>query len=245
MNRYNASIVQYLLPLADVSVSLVDVHRRILTRFEVPDRWFYLDPMSQMVMAIIGGRTHRAVSKSAFHALLDRFGRWEAVRDARVDEVGDVIARVTFPDEKARRLQAALGRVTALRGSLDLYFLSDWPVDPALDWLERLPGVGRKVSAATLNFSMLRKRALVIDTHHLRVLRRLGLVRPRAGFEEAYRRVMPRLPQHWTAEALGDHHHLMTTLGQQICRHRAPRCSACPLQDVCPTGKRLRSAPPV
>lgn len=230
--------MQYLLPLADESVSLAEIHRRLLFQFGLPDHWFYLDPTSQLVMALLGGRTYRAVSKSAFHALLDRFGRWEAVRDAAVEDVGAAIASVTFPDEKARRLRGALERVTALRGRLELYFLWDWPVDSALDWLERLPGVGRKVSTATLNFSMLRKKALVIDTHHLRVLRRIGLVRPGAGLEEAYRRVMPRLPHDWTAEALGDHHHLMSTLGERICRHRAPKCGACPLQDLCPAGRR-------
>ncbi|MGI9384490.1 MAG: endonuclease III domain-containing protein [Methyloligellaceae bacterium] len=195
-----------------------------------------------MVMAILGGRTYRAISKSAFHALLDRFGGWEAVRDAAVEDVGEVIAPVTYGQEKARRLQAALARVTVLRGRLELYFLRDWPVDSALDWLERLPGVGRKVSTATLNFSMLRKKALVIDTHHLRVLRRLGLVRPRASLEEAYRRVMPLLPQDWTAEALGDHHHLMTSLGERICRHRAPKCGACPLREICPAWRSPEAA---
>lgn len=191
-------------------------------------------------MAILGGRTYRAVSKAAFHALLDRFGCWESVRDAAVEDVDAVIAEVTYADEKARRLQAALRRLTALRGRLDLAFLADWPVEPALDWLERLPGVGRKVSTATLNFSLLRKKALVIDTHHLRVLRRMGLVRPRASLEEAYDRVMPRLPQAWTAGTYGEHHHLMTQLGERICRHKAPDCNACPLREICPTGRSVR-----
>ena len=231
--------MQYLLPLLDESVSLAEVHSRLLTAFRPPDHWFYLDPVSQMVMAILGGRTYRAVSKAAFHALLDRFGCWEAVRDAAVEDVDAVIGQVTYSDEKARRLQAALRRLTALRGRLDLAFLADWPVEPALDWLERLPGVGRKVSTATLNFSLLRKKAMVIDTHHLRVLRRMGLVRPRASLEEAYDLVMPRLPQAWTAETYADHHHLMTRLGERICRHKAPDCGACPLQEMCSTGRSV------
>ena len=107
---------------------------------------------------------------------------------------------------------------------------------------ERLPGAGRKVSAATLNFSTLRMRALVVDTHHLRVVRNLGLTRPHATYEEAYRRLMPRLPAQWGAAELDDHHQLMKALGQTICRPESPRCGACPLQDLCPTGRQVAAA---
>jgi adenine-specific DNA glycosylase len=108
-------------------------------------------------------------------------------------------------------------------------------VDQALIWLERLPGVGRKVAAATLNFSTLRRAALVIDTHHLRVLRRLGLIDRRAGTVEAYDRLVPLLPGGWTAADLDEHHQLMKALGQTNCRHAFPICRRCPLRDLCPT----------
>ena len=186
-------------------------------------------------MGMVGGRTRGEISRGAFETLLHRFGCWEAVRDGRVADIEDAIAAVTFADAKAWRLKESLRAITHSEGRLTLESLQDMSVDRALVWLERLPGVGRKVSAATVNFSTLRKRALVIDTHHLRVLRRLGVVDATATITRAYDRVMPVLPEDWTAADLDDHHQLLKRLGQTECRHRAPSCRRCSLRDLCPT----------
>ncbi len=167
-----------------------------------------------------------------------RFESWEVVRDASYDEVRKTIARVTYADNKARYLQAALRQLTAARGRLELGFLADWSVDAALAWLERLPGVGRKVSAATLNFSSLKMKALVIDTHHLRVMKRLGLLQRQANFMQAYSQMMPRLPHHWTAADVDEHHQLIKLLGQTTCHHDVPACVDCPIRRVCMTTRR-------
>ena len=226
--------MQLLLPIDREPLSLEAVHIRLLARYGRPGPWRLLDPVSQFVMAMIGGRTREAESRAAFGRLLAGFDGWEAVRDAPGLAVRTAIAPVNFAELKAGRLQAALSAITARRRRIELDFLAELPVAAALGWLERLPGVGRKVSAATLNFSTLRMPALVVDTHHLRVVRRLGLVRPRATTEEAYRRLVSRLPPAWDAAALDDHHQLLKRLGQQLCGAEDPRCEACPLRDLCP-----------
>lgn len=214
--------------------SLLRLHRRLIAHFGPPMPCRLLDPVSQLIMGIIGGRTLSSESLRAFRVLLSRFDCWEQVCDAEPASLARSIAAVTDAEVKARRLRAALRLIVARRGRLELDFLADLSVEAALSWLESLPGVGRKVSAATLNFSTLRKKALVIDRHHLRILRRLGLVRPRANTAEAYRRIVPDLPDAWTAADLDDHHQLMKSLGQSCCRHAFPRCDACPLRDLCP-----------
>ena len=227
--------MQLVLKLDDRARTLEDIHRR-LQRYVGPCGPFVrLDPVSQLVMGLIGGRTRGEVSKAAFEALLTRFGRWESVRDAPVAEVEEVIGSVTFADVKAPRLKATLAAITRCHGRLSLDSLENRTVDEALAWLERLPGVGRKVAAATLNFSTLRKAALVIDTHHLRVLRRLGLVSRRSDVRRAYESIMPLLPPEWSSDDLDEHHQLMKTLGQTICRHGGPICFRCSLQEYCPT----------
>ena len=201
-------------------------------------------------MGVIGGRTHGEVSQSAFEALLMRYGSWEAVRDAPVGAIERTIRAVTYPEVKARRLIAALQTITRLHGRLTLDNLEVLPVEPALAWLERLPGVGRKAAAATLGFSTLNKRALVIDTHHLRVLHRLGLVSQRSGLRPAHDQIMPILPADWSSTDLDQHHFLMKRLGQTVCLHGVPVCRRCPLADLCPTSpgalgtERLRRPQP-
>lgn len=223
------------LPFAfdDGAATFADIHARLLARFGRQGPWHHLDPLSQLGLGIVGGRTRGSVSLSALEGLMLRFGSWDAVRAASYSDVRHVIGRVTFPDNKARYLREALRQIAVKRGRLELGFLAHWPVNSALTWLERLPGVGRKVSAATLNFSSLKMKALVIDSHHLRVMKRLGLLRRNAGFEEAYDRLMPRLPGNWTAADLDEHHQLVKLLGQTTCHHDLPACADCPLAALC------------
>lgn len=232
--------MQLLLDLDDRTGRLAEIHRRLRRRFGAPGPSLRLDPVSQLILSLIGGRTRGEVSKSAFETLLSRFGDWAAVRDAPADEIEKAIRAVTFAPVKARRLKAALMAITNAQDGPTLDGLAGLSVEQALAWLERLPGVGRKVAAATLNFSALRMRALVIDTHHLRVLRRLAFVGARTSPTRAHGRIVPLLPPDWSAAALDDHHQLMKRLGQAICRHHVPRCHCCPLQEVCPTAPPRR-----
>lgn len=227
--------MQLVLPLSSETALIAELHGRLLARFGRPRPCRSLDPVSQLVMGIIGGRTLGADSLRAFEALRARFACWEALCDGPVAAVEAAIQPVTYEDAKARHLRRALRQVTARRGRLELDFLRDWPVEPALAWLERLPGVGRKVSAATLNFSTLRRPALVIDIHHLRVLRRLRLVGPRATIALAYDHIVPRLPSGWDAAEYDDHHQLLKKLGQTYCHAGTPACAGCPLRPLCPS----------
>ncbi|MGP1395554.1 MAG: endonuclease III domain-containing protein [Inquilinaceae bacterium] len=164
-----------------------------------------------------------------------RFGHWETLRDAPASDIQNIIGAVTFADVKAPRLKAALQAITGADGRSTLECLESLAVEDALAWLERLPGVGRKAAAATLNFSTLRKAALVIDTHHLRVLRRLQFIGGHSSPTQAHDRITPLLPREWSAADVDEHHRIMKILGQRICRHQAPICRRCPLSDLCPT----------
>lgn len=99
------------------------------------------------------------------------------------------------------------------------------------------------MSAAVLNFSTLRKRVMVVDCHHFRVAKRLGLLLESTRFPAAQRVLMNQhVPDAWTADDLDDHHSLMKLHGQTFCRHRAPLCRACPLRKLCPIGRDGRGA---
>ncbi|WP_170409868.1 endonuclease III domain-containing protein [Ruegeria atlantica] len=212
---------------------LITIHRRLFCCFGQPRLYFLLDPVSQLVMGLIGGKTRGEVSAAAFLRLRQRFVDWERLRDAPATEIRYLISDVTFCDVKARRLKEALQAITACQSALTLDFLGAFSVSSALYWLEQLPGVGRKTAATVLNFSTLRKPALVLDTHHLRVLKRLGLIGQCDSTVEAYDRLVPLLPHDWNAGDFDDHHQLVKMLGQRLCRPIRPVCSLCPIRDLC------------
>lgn len=227
--------MQLLFAFDDRPEMLARIHQKLQGRFGPQGPFVQLDPVSQLVIGLVGVRTRGEVSSVAYQRLLTSFRNWDAVRNASVTEIHGVIRDVTFAEIKAPRLKAALDIITNANGHLTLENLNDLRVDDALLWLERLPGVGRKVAAATLNFSTLRKASLVIDTHHLRVLQRLTVVGKRADYKQAYNQMMPILPSNWSADDFDEHHQLMKILGQTNCRHAATNCDCCPLEDLCPT----------
>src|SRR4029453_10737080 len=87
------------------------------------------------------------------------------------------------------RIQEILRVIARETGGLDIGFLERAPRERALEFLESLPGVGRKTAACVLLFSYDRPE-LPVDTHVYRVSSRLGLIRPKASFEEAHRELL-------------------------------------------------------
>lgn len=224
--------MQYTLPLV-ADTRLARVHGLLLARFGPVPECYRLDPVSQLVFAMLSGRTRDAVAMEVFAALVRRMGAWERLAETAASELEGMIAGVTFAERKARQIPAALREIAARRGRLDLEFLAGWPVEEGRVWLESLTGVGPKTSMAVLGLSTLRRRALMVDTAHNRVAGRLGLVPVRADIAHATRLLNRQLPAAWTADDTETHHFLMQGLGRSHCRHRRPVCADCPLCRLC------------
>ena len=216
------------------------VHQILCEEYRCPIRYFHdMDPVSELISSLLSHRTRNADSGRAFKSLRARFETWEAVRDAPTSDVQDAIAAVTWPEQKAPRIQHVLREITRQRGALSLDFLHEMPVVEARRWLEGLPGVGPKTSAATLLFSRLRMPALPVDSHHHRVAQRLGLIPESLDVGPAHAVLEAQLPPGLTAQQVYDNHEVLMLHGQQCCYYRAPACVRCPVYALCPTGQRL------
>jgi endonuclease-3 len=215
---------------------LPEIHRRLLAFYgQPPDRDVW-DPLKQFIYSLLSSRTKTEVSHQVVHHLQTHFGSWESLRDAPIAEIEDAIRAITFPERKAVQLKQALQQITQRCGALSLDFLSGYRTDKIRSWLERFDGVGSKTSAAVVNFSTLRRRAMCVDSHHLRVTQRLGFVPQSADARETERRLMEMAPADWSPAMLDEHHTLIKIHGQQRCTFSHPRCTACPLFELCPTG---------
>lgn len=214
------------------------VHRILCETYECPVPFFSsADPLSQLVSNLLSHRTKNKDSARAFRSLRERFETWEAVRDANTKDVEATIAAATWPEQKAPRVQQVLKLITERVGQLSLEPLQEMSVSEARRWLESLPGVGPKTSAATLLFSSLRLPAMPVDSHHYRVAVRLGLVPKTYALEKAYRWLEQLLPEDWNAQQLYDHHEVLMMHGQRCCYDRAPVCSRCPVLRLCDFGQ--------
>ena len=219
------------------------VHEMLCEAYRCPIPYFHeMDPLSELVSSLLSHRTRNADSGRAFKALRARFPTWSEVRDAPTTDVEEAIAAVTWPEQKAPRIQRVLREITTLRGELSLDFLAELDVPTARQWLEALPGVGPKTSAATLLFSRLRMPALPVDSHHHRVAQRLGLIADTLDVGPSHAVLEAQLPGDLTAQQVYDNHEVLMLHGQRCCYYREPACHRCVVFGLCPTGQRLHPA---
>ncbi len=217
----------------------IAIHARLCAEYGCPIPYFHtLDPLSELISSLLSHRTKNRDSGRAFKQLVAQFPTWEAVRDAPTAVVETAIAPCTWPEQKAPRLQQVLrliGERISGEGTLD--FLKDLPVPEARAWLEALPGVGPKTSAAVLSFSQLRGRALPVDSHHHRVAQRLALIPKTLAVGPSHRVLEALLPEEWDAQQVYDHHEVMMLHGQRCCFYQKPACDRCAVLSLCPYGQ--------
>ena len=220
------------------------IHDLLCAEYECPIAYFHdLDPLSELISSLLSHRTRNADSGRAFRQLRARFPTWEAARDAPTADVQETIAPCTWPEQKAPRLQQILRLISEERGSLSLDFLETTPSEEARTWLETLPGVGPKTSAAVLSFSRLRRAALPVDSHHHRVAVRLGLIPPTVSVGPSHALLAAQLPPEWDAQQVYDNHEVMMLHGQRCCFFHNPACVRCVLLSECPTGQKRINLP--
>jgi endonuclease III len=230
--RHERNSADYGYPSPDVealSAKALQVTQR-LTKYYGELPFSSKDPMSMLVDIILSHRTRDEQTAAAWDNLLKRFGSWEAVRDAPVEQVQDAIANVNWPEVKAPRLQTIMRQITEERGNLYLNFLCDLPVEEAAAWISRFNVVGPKTTAAVLLFSC-QKPILPVDVHVHRVSGRLGLIGKKVTADNAHALLQALLPQ--DARTIYNFHKGLLRHGQRICVYERPRCSRCPITDLC------------
>jgi endonuclease-3 len=95
--------------------------------------------------------------------------------------------------------------------------------------LEALPGVGRKTASVVLNELDI-EPAIAVDTHVYRVAHRLKLANGKTP-DQVEAQLMAIVPE----RALTRAHHWLILQGRYICVARSPKCTACPISDLCPS----------
>ena len=191
-------------------------------------------PLSVLVQTILSQNTSDVNSRQAFQSLSASFGNWERVATTDVNEIAASIKTGGLGEIKAKRIKAALGEIKQQRGKLELDFLSQLPLGKARDWLKRLPGVGSKTACCVLLFSSGRP-ALPVDTHILRLAKRLGLIKSNTSAEQAHRLLESLVP----ADSVYQFHVLMIEHGRRVCQAQRPRCGHCVLRELCPSYKKF------
>jgi len=185
------------------------------------------DPFQLLVATILSAQcTDERVNKVT-PALFKRYPDARAMKDAPVEDLEDLIRTTGFYHNKAKSLLGASRRLTEVHQGR---------VPATMEELLELPGVARKTANVVLGTGYGIAVGVVVDTHVYRLSRRLGLTR--AGtpgdVEQDLMNVVPR--EEWILFA-----HLLIHHGRRVCIARKPRCSICPVVDLCPSARYFLS----
>lgn len=217
----------------NLSQRAIKVHETLLEFFGEPTWRNPLPALDELVSTILSQNTNDNNRDRAFNALRAKFPTWESARDAKPDDVANAIRPAGLANQKGPRIQKVLRAITEERGSLDLDFLTDLPLEEARAWLMKFNGVGPKTAAIVLCFS-LNRPAFPVDTHIYRVSGRIGLRPEKMTVEQAH----PYLESLFPPEAYYAAHLNIIRLGREICHARKPDCPKCPLIKLCDYGKK-------
>ncbi len=187
-------------------------------------------PVEVLVQTILSQNTSDANSQRAYDNLTTLFADWDEIAEAAPGQVAIAIKSGGLSAVKAGYIIQALKQIKQLRGSFDLSFLKDMPMEEARQWLMSLPGVGMKTASCVLLFS-LGMPSLPVDTHVFRVSNRLGLLPQKTSADQAHR----LLEQIVSAVDVYPFHILLIEHGRKTCRSQRPLCAACALMDICPS----------
>jgi endonuclease-3 len=187
-------------------------------------------PLDELVATILSQHTSDTNTARAFASLSSTFKDWDEVRTAPVDRVEHAIRVGGLAAIKARRIKGILNDVFAEHGQTNIDHLQQMPLDQAHRWLVALHGVGPKIAACVLLFS-LGKPALPVDTHVHRVARRIGLIGAKVSADAAHAILETSLGA--DRDRIYAFHMNTIAHGRMICKARLPRCEQCDLVDLC------------
>jgi len=193
---------------------------RILTKL-YPDAHCALhheDPLQLLIATILSAQCTDVRVNLVTPALFARYPDERAFAEANQGELESAIQSTGFFRNKARNIIACCRQIQEKHAG---------QVPNTMDDLVQLPGVGRKTANVILG-NAFNVPGITVDTHVLRLSKRLGLTR-RTDAIKVELDLMELIPKkEWTMFS-----HRMIFHGRQVCFARKPNCPGCGLNKVC------------
>lgn len=180
----------------------------------------YDDPFQLLVAVILSAQcTDKRVNMTT-PAIFEKYPDVQSLSKASFEDLFPIIKSISYPNNKTKHLIGmAKAVVEQFNGQIPM----------TIEELTQLPGVGRK-TANVITSVVDRQPNMAVDTHVMRVSKRIGLVSQSASTPLAIERELVRnIPTHYIHKA----HHWLILHGRYICVARTPRCEVCGLRPAC------------
>lgn len=144
----------------------------------------------------------------------------KGLANADIDDIKKIIAPVGMYHKKAFFVKSIAS---------ELLNYSEGKVPNNRDFLQRLPGVGRKTANVVLA-NLYDEPSFAVDTHVERVSKRLGIIKDE---NSNVLKIEKRLCKYFVRDSWNKVNDQMVLFGRYICKSRNPLCNKCPFNNVC------------
>ena len=174
----------------------------------------------ELVIAVmLSAQTTDASVNAVTAHLFTNYPTLESLANARLEDIENEIHSIGLFKNKARNI---IGIAQTLIEKFDGVIPRD------KDHLQELPGIGNK-SAGVVRAEIFKIPDLPVDTHVLRISKRLDLVDKNADpyeTEQALKKIISE--DRWIKT-----HHQLIHFGRYYCLARKPSCETCKLANIC------------
>jgi len=180
----------------------------------------YDDPYQLLVAVILSAQcTDKRVNMTT-PAVFEKYPDVYTLSKASFDELFPLIKSISYPNNKTKHL---IGMAKAV---IEDY---DGTIPMTVDELTQLPGVGRK-TANVITSVIDQQPNMAVDTHVMRVSKRIGLVSNTATTPLA---IEKQLVSNISEQYIHKAHHWLILHGRYICVARTPKCEVCGIRPAC------------
>lgn len=197
-------------------------------QYGVPRRKSLGNPLDILIETILSQNTHDQNRDKAYQRLKERFPRWEDALEGKIKSIVSAIRPGGLAEQKAKRIHEILHWIKKREGRLSLSFLKKMGSEEIRKTMGVQKGIGPKTLHCLLLFGLGRE-AFPVDTHILRIGKRLGFIPERMDAEKAHFWMIHLIPKE---KSLSLHLNLIR-LGRSVCKARNPECNKCFLSIEC------------
>lgn len=151
--------------------------------------------------------------------LFKKYNTLKALSQADINDVQNIIRPIGTYHKKAQNLIEIAKRLEKDYGG---------KLPNNREYLETLPGVGRKTANVVLS-NIFNVPCIAVDTHVSRVSKRLNLAKEK----DDVLTIEKKLTKKFKKEDLCKRHHQLVLFGRYHCLARNPKCENCHLKEIC------------
>jgi len=180
----------------------------------------YKKPLDLMVATILAAQCTDVRVNIVTKNLFRKYRKPQDYVNAPRADLEEDVRTCGFFRQKAKSIVNACARIIDAYGGA---------VPSTMEDLLTLDGVGRKTANVLLG-ECFGTPGIIVDTHCIRLSRRLGFTRHEdpVKIEQDLMKIWPR--ENWTLYS-----HCLVYHGRSVCRARDPQCAGCPVGDLCPS----------